>query len=313
MCFQSPKRRLLGLCLVVAALVWAQDVFPEQPAFHDWPYAAALAACVVALLRGRRACVGIGADQARGGALIVAVAGLASGLLGAPPQAISRSPGTVAPLPNLGLAAFFPETTPALLAGRPPSLLFRQRGGAAFMLAPGERRLLGGYHLAVRLRPAALIEVRDRRGARLTMTQPTGAFLSPVLLFPQVLTVDGRTFPADSFALPALRLQVRALFFSPDSRSRRATLGGAAMRPGVLISVDDERGNPVPGGVILVPGGSSVNVHGIHFFAAVGRYPEIVVSSVPVLAALGLGSLLFVVGVFFLLRRADEARGEGNG
>ena len=85
------------------------------------------------------------------------------------------------------------------------------------------------------------------------------------------------------------------------------------MRPGVLISVDDERGNPVPGGVILVPGGSSVNVHGIHFFAAVGRYPEIVVSSVPVLAALGLGSLLFVVGVFFLLRRADEARGEGNG
>lgn len=287
---------------MTVALVLGQGL-TDFPAVRDWPYATLLATLMFVLVRGRTKSAPTAADLVRGGGLLVGLTGLAAGLLGASTETVARAPGTVAPLPDLKVAAFFPAASPESIAGTPPDIVFRRRDGTSFALAPGARRWIDGFSLAVRVRPAAYVDARDGAGGRLTVTQPNGAFLSPVLLFPQEVAVGGHEYPADAFALPARGVQVRALYFTPDRVSRASTIRALGGRPGTLLSVDDDTGHPLRHGIVLAGSGRNVAVGGVHLTLAAGSYPEIVVSSAPVFPAWVVGTATILMGALILLRR----------
>jgi len=305
----SQALRGLGAgCLAVLALVCAQDVAPDAAAFHDWPYALLLAAVLFLVLRARGRTPGTAGDFVRAGTAIVAFAGLASGLLGPETQRIARAPGTVAPLPDLRSAAFFPSAGAAEIAGAPLGIAFRRRDAPAFEIPSGGHRLTGTFAIAVRPQPAAFVDVRDAEGRRLTVTRPTGAFLSPVLGFPERVAIDGRTYAADGFSVPARRARVRAIYFPSERVTRASTRRALGGRPGILLAVDDEAGRPVSGGIGLAPSGKPVRVGGLRFLVTVGTYPELVVSATPATPAVELGTAC-IIGGFLLLMRKVAAGG----
>lgn len=153
-------------------------------------------------------------------------------------------------------------------------------------MEPGRRRFLSSTELEQQIQPAAYVEVRDMQGRRLTVTQPKGsAFLSPVLLFPSTVQIDQRTLPSDSFAVPALRRHVEAIFLSPKTG-----------RKGVLFVVHDEAGGQVAGGVVLDRSGQEVRVGGMRVRATSGSYPALSLSAIPPRIVVELGMLLLLLG-----------------
>jgi hypothetical protein len=300
----SNRAVALGSAVFGMALVLAQDIAPSWAGFHTWQYAAALAIAAVAAI-GYALGARSGSDGEAGtriafamlGAVVVIAAGIASGLLGPDTETVIRAPGTVAPLPDVGAAGFFPLADPAAIARGDARVEIRRRDGSSLDLGPGERRFVGTTALETTPQLAAYVEARDPSGARLTITQPTNAaFLSPVLFFPERITVSGRTMPIDSFAIPALHRHAKAIYFS---KAAAAVLRehGIANHQAVLFVVDDDDGHLLPGSIGFVPSGGEATVGGIRFRVAVGTYPSLVISSVPAPLALWLGGAVFALGI----------------
>jgi len=300
----SPRAVALTTACASIALVVAQDIVPTWAGFHTWQYAAALllgAIAIGAYINGvRRGEDGpVGARLALGltGALVIIAAGIASGLLGPDTEVVSRAPGSVAPLPDAGVAAFFPVAGPEAIGRGDVRVVLRRRNAGALEIGPGERRYVGATALELVPHVAAYVEVHDARGRRSTITQPANAaFLSPVLLFGQQIPLAGKMLPADTFATPALHRNVKAFYFARGA-GPAAAAHGAPTTPSVLFAVDDENGRLQPGGIGFAPAGIPVELGGLRLRATTGTYPALTVSAVPAPLALWLGGLLILGGL----------------
>jgi hypothetical protein len=286
--------------------VLAQDVVPAWTGFHSWQYAVVLVATLAGLFgymrsarRGEDGELGKRLWPAAAGAIVIVVAGLASGLLGPDTETVARAPGTVAVLPDVGAAAFFPIANAAGIANGDSHVELRRRNAAELDIGPGERRYVGATVLELDAEPAAYLEARDQRGNRLTITQPTNAaFLSPVLLFPQKVSIAGHELPADEFATPAADRRIRVFYFSADSAAAGARHG---LRPGpsVLFAVDDGGGRLQPAGIGFAQNGDDVLLAGLRLRATLGTYPALVISAVPFPPALWAGGALLAGGLAY--------------
>lgn len=295
----------LGIAAIAIALVLAQDLYPATPLYHTWQYALALTlglAVLGAYANGARR----GDDGVRGrrllaamaGAATVAAAGLASGLLGPDTVVIAGTPGTVAPIPALGAAAFFSAADADAIARGAGTVTLRRRNAAAIVLQPAARRLLGESLVYLELRPAAYVDVSDARGAHLTITQPTNAsFLSPVLLFAARQRIGAVEVPLDTFATPARHLSVRALYFTPKDLAQfgRAGAPAAGARPALVLSAADDRGNPK--GMTLASSGGEVSLGGLRVHVTLGTYPALAIAAAPPAWVLIGGIALFLAGL----------------
>jgi hypothetical protein len=282
---------------VAIALVLVQDAFPAWTGFHTWQYAAVLALLAVAVVQHARHTGGTTGLTGALGALVIVAAGLGSGLLGPDTEIVERPPGTVAPLPDVGAAAFFPNADASAIAAGNSAVVLRRRDGPPLDIGPGDRRFVAATELQLVPRPAAYVEARDAAGNRLTITQPTNpAFLSPVLLFGQRVTIAGTELPADGFAVPAARRQIKAFYFSKsDSQAARAR--GMAGVESVLFAVDDESGNVIPGAIGFGRSGQTVVLGGVHLRPTLGTYPALAISAVPFPPALFAGGVLLLATV----------------
>lgn len=297
-------------------LTLAQYVAPAWAGYHTWQYAAALALAGFVLLayaRGARKEDGeAGARLAIAaiGAVVIAAAGLCSGLLGPDTRVVRSAPGTVTPLPDVGAAAFFPIEDAPGIARSDVDVLLRRRGADALVVPAGGRRYLGASALETQPQIAAYVEARDASGAHLTITQPTNsAFLSPVLFFPQHVTIAGKSLAADAFATPAQRKSVKVFYFPKDAAGPAAALHGVE-GPAVLFAVDDDGGKLVPGGIGFAPSGKEVTLGGLRLRATLGTYPSLVISSVPYPLAVAIGLALLLGGLAYaalLPRQLREA------
>jgi hypothetical protein len=295
----------LSVAAIAIALVLAQDFYPGTPLYHSWQYALALAialAVLVAYANGARR----GDDGVRGrrlllataGAAAVALAGLASGLLGPDTAVIAGTPGTVVPIPTLGAAAFFGAADAATIGRGSGTVILRRRNAGEIALGPSARRLLGESVVYLEPRPAANVDVSDAGGAHLTVTQPTNAsFLSPVLLFHARQRIGAVDVPLDTFAAPARHRIVRALYFTPKDLAQFGHAGAAVdpARPALVLSAADDRGNPQ--GITLAPSGSEVVLGGIRVGVTLGTYPVLAIAAAPPTWLLIGGVALFLAGL----------------
>lgn len=301
----SPRSIALASAFGIVAIVFAQDVAPQWRGFHDWPYA-----LLVALLcqivfgyandarRGRDGEVGARLVFAMIGAFVIGGAGLASALLGPDTETIVRAPGTVAPLPEVGAAAFFPSANAADIARGDAAIVLRRRSGAGVELLPGKRRFFGATELQIQPQTAAYVEARDVQGRRVTITQPTNpSFLSPVLLFGRTVPIAGKDLPSDAFATPALHRQIKAFYFSKAEAAHAAARLPA--KDVVLFAVDDGSGKLLQGAIGFAPSGAEVTLGGVRLRPTIGSYPALVVSAVPYPAAAWLGLACFVGGAAY--------------
>ena len=307
----------IAAAAAIVSGVLAQVAFPGWHGFHVWQYAAALviaATIVVAYVREARR--GDDGDLGRRaivpfiGALVLAIAGLASGLLGPDVDTVSRAPGIVAPLPGIGVAAFFPIADAATIENGSASIELRRRGGPSVVLGPSGRTILGASSIRSFEKTAAYVDARDAAGNHLTITQPTNpSFLSPILFFPQTLAVAGKVLPTDAFAVPAARRQVKA-FFIAKGDAAIAHAHGIAGRASVLFVVDDDTGHLVPGAIGIAPSGTEVRVGGLRLRAAVGEYPALEIASIPPPIAVGIGLAIVLAGLAYAFARPTGFRAE---
>ena len=299
------ERSAAPVCAFTAILlVLAQDLYPQWAGFHTWEYATALALLSLpiagyALARRRRdrGASGSQLGAAMLGALVIIAAGIGSGLLGPDTEIVERQPGSVAVLPDVAAVAFFPTADARDVARGDIRIVLRRRTGAPLDIGLGERRYVGATELQLVPRTAAYIEARDVRGDRLTITQPTNpAFLSPVLLFGQQVTIAGKALPADAFATPAVRRQIKAFYFS-KADSLIAQARGMAGYESLLFAVDDDAGHAIPGGIGFARSGGTIELGGVRLSPTIGSYPSLAVSAVPYPAALAVGGLLYLGGL----------------
>ena len=303
---------IAGLLLVAAPFA-----APTWAGFHDWPYAAALMLCAAPLVGYVRVArrvdgeAGVRLTIACAGLLIVIGAGMASGLLGPDTETVVRAPGVVAPLADVGAAAFFGPAGPDAIARGDGAVVLRRPGRDAVSLTPGHRAIIGATLLQLQPKRAAFVEARDLRGRRLTVTQPTNpSFLSPVLFFPQGVVLAGVPLAADAFSAPAMHRQVKA-FFVP-----RGALPAAAARgiegDAVLLSVQGEDGRPEPGGIGFALDRREVELGGLRVRVAIGTYPALVISAVPYPPALWAGAVLLAIGLVYALAGVRPATGRAG-
>jgi hypothetical protein len=317
----SARVAALVVALLAIALVLAQDLYPRSALYHTWQYALALAIALLVVLsyanrarRGADGPVGKRLAWAMLGAAGVAAAGIGSGLLGPDSATVIGTPGTVNPIPALGAAAFFAPADGAAIERGSGGVTLRRRGAGEIALAGGARRVLGESLVYLEPRPAAYVEAYDERGAHLTVTQPTSsAFLSPVLLFRDRQRIGAVSVPLDTFATPARKRVVRALYFTPAELAQFQHVGGAAPgdRPALVVTVADDAGRPL--GITLVPSGRETAVAGIRIRATLGSYPALTIAAAPPTWALGGGIALFALGLVwagFALREGAAALGE---
>ena len=289
----------------LAVAVFAQDFFPAWPGFHTWQYAGAAAILMIAVAgyvgaasKGKDGERGYRLLLAMGGALVIGMTGLASGLLGADTLTIARAPGTVVPLPDLDAAAFFPNADAPSISQGDAEILLRRRDGSTLSVPAHGRRFVGSFALEVHPQTAAFIDARDERGDHLTVTQPTGtAFLSPVLLFPSSVQIQGQTLPADTFATPAVHRRVQAMYFSPRAGASTRVHQMVGTRAAILFAVDDESGHLVNGGLGVAADGSEALIGGIQLRPAIGSYPALVISAVPAPLPLVIGGIGLLAGL----------------
>ncbi|MFN2460215.1 MAG: hypothetical protein ABR591_05965 [Candidatus Velthaea sp.] len=303
----------LAAGMFAMALTVAQDVRPGLDVYHTWQYAAALALAAVVIaayvrraLRGKDGPAGSRVAVGLCGALLVLTGGLVSGLIGPDTITVSGSPGTVLPVADLGAAASFGEADAATVARGAGAISLRRSDGSEFAVPP-TRPLYLGTSIAYRTtRPAAYVVARDARGNRLTVTQPAGgAFLSPVLLFPQRQPIRDKTYPLDTFALPAVHRIVRALYFSAADAAafNRVAASSAAL----VLSVNDDAGKQLAISVAL--SGREVETANVRVTATAGTYPQLAVAAAPHPALLLGGLLIFAGGAgAALLNTARRSR-----
>jgi len=313
--------------LATLALATAQELVPGLPGYHTWQYIAALAITMTVVWSyawtARR-----GVDGERGtrlaiacvGVLVVGAAAIVSGLIGPDDEKVSRAPGSVAAVPSLKMAAFFPVADRDVLARGDAGVVLRRRDGSEVRLAPGGRAYLGSSIVTLVPQLAAYVEARDPAGHHLTITQPTsGTFLSPVLFFSQHVPIAGKVLPADSFAVPATHKTVKIFYFSAADAAT-VNAHGIGKQQSVLFAVDDAAGILVPGAIGFAKSGETTDLGGLRLDAVLGAYPALEIAAAPAPAALWFGAALAVGGLVYawwpelgtLVRRRDS-RGNPNG
>jgi hypothetical protein len=320
----SGRYAALAVAGLAIALVVAQDVYPFTPLYHTWQYALALAIALAVVLayanaarRGEDGIAGKRLLVAMAGALIVDLAGLASGLLGPDTGSVIGTPGTVVPVPALGAAAFFAPVDDAALARGSSGVTLRRRNAGEVALAPAARRVLGESLVYLEPRPAAYVDAFDERGAHLTITQPTNAsFLSPVLLFRERQRIGAFDVPFDTFAAPARHRIVRALYFTPRELAQfshaNATAPAGKNEPALILTAADDAGKPL--GITLAASGQSVALGGLRVRATIGTYPALAIAAAPATWALVAGIVLFLAGIVWsAIARKPERAGGGLG
>jgi peptide/nickel transport system substrate-binding protein len=297
------------------ALVVAQIAAPAWSFTHSEPYALALGVAVWVLV-AYAARAARGADGPRGrwlalaaaGAALIAVTGLAAGLLGPDAQTLARAPGVVEPLPDLGAAAVFPLVDADGIARGDARVLVRRRGHSEVDIAPHGRTLLGTAVLVAEPHLAAYVEAYDAKGRRLTITQPTNqAFLSPVLQFGKSVTIGTATLPAEDFAVPARHRQVAAVYIDAKSAAamQARRLGDRSV---VLFSVRDDAGHVLPQGIGFAPSGGEAQAGDLRLRVTIGSYPQLLVGSAPLPVALWLGGAAIVLGLLLAFVRLPRTR-----
>ena len=290
----NARGAAIAFAVLAIVLAFAQDALPARDWYHGWQYITVLAIAIVVMVsyvwRVRRG-PGRRLALALCGAIAVAVAGLLSGLIGPDTVTVVGTPGTVTPVVELNAAAFFPPATAESLVRGDDTITLRSRVAAAREV--GHRAVPLGLSIAfTQTRPAAYIVVRDARGDRLTVTQPSNpSFLSPVLLFRSAQDIHGRSFPLDTFAVPALHRVVRVLYFgAADLAAFRKTAPAATDGPGAILSVSDDTG--APKGLTMAASGQTVRAADVNVTITLGAYPVLQVASAPQPVAL-LGGFAF--------------------
>jgi hypothetical protein len=310
----NARATAIAFALLAIALTVAQDVFPARDWYHAWQYTAILAVALVVMVthawrawRGREGAHGKRIALALVGAIAVGVAGLLSGLIGPDNVTVFGTPGTVTPVPDLGAAAFFAQADPATLPHGDATVTLRRLNAPAIEIGPRPTPV-GLWVAFTQLRPAAYIEVRNQRGERLTITQPNNpSFLSPVILFRQTQQIHDRTFPLDTFAVPALGRIVHVLYFSPADLAALPHDPSAPLptEPGAILSVTDEAG--AQQGITLAPSGRETTIAGMRVTLTLGTYPVLEAAAAPQPFVVAGGSVLFLIaGIWSFLRPSRQ-------
>jgi len=301
----SARATAIAFAILAIALTLAQFAVPARDWYHSWQYTVILAIAIVVMFahawRAWR-----GGDEPRGkrialalaGALAVAVAGLLSGLIGPDTVTVLGTPGTVTPVGDIGAAAFFPQADPQTLPRGDATVILRRRGAGPIEV--GSRPVPVGLSVAfTEMRPAAYVVVRDDRGDRLTITQPSNpSFLSPVILFRQSQLIHDRTFPLDTFAVPAAQRVVRILYFTAADLAtfRRDADAPAPTEPGAILSASDDAG--AQRGITMAASGRETAIGGLRVTVTLGSYPVLQIASAPQpYVTLGGLVLFFLAGV----------------
>jgi len=301
----SSRFPSLAVALVALALVVAQIVIPGAAIFHTWQYTVALAVIGYLLvtyatpaLRGQEGAASRMLGAGLAGVLIVVAAGIASGLLGPDTERISRAPGTIVPLPDIGAAAFFSNADPQTIASGDGMVSLRRRNHTDIVISPGSHKFLGGLMLMLEPLPAAYFDASDAGGNHLTITQQTGStFLSPVLLFKDRQSIAGEMQFVGGFELPGAKRSVKVVYFDAEDVRRQhfPVPAEAAGKPVVLYDLFDSSDKSV--GIGMAPSGAEVRVGGVLLKATLGTYPQLLIASVPAPIAVLIGLGLFVTGL----------------
>ena len=299
----SPRVLSIIAALLACALVVAQFFFAGAALFHTWQYAFALAILawivIANVAREMRDAEGKGARLtalALVGALIVIADGMASGLLGPDTERVTRAPGSIAPLPGLG-AAFFAGVDPQGIANGNAGVVLRRSDRSQVPITPGSRKFLGALMLYTEPVPAAYVEAFDISGNHLTVTQPNGgSFLSPVLLFRERQMIAGKVHPVDGFNVPAVKRSLKVVYLNADDVLLLHVPLSGTPRPAMLYDVFDESGNHSLA-IGVAASGDETTLAGVRLRATLGRYPELVIVSVPEPFVLLTGFVIFAFGL----------------
>ncbi len=310
----SARVTAFAFALLAIVLTLAQDVLPARDWYHGWQYTAILAIAIAVMsahalrawrdgaARERRVAFALAAASA------VAVSGLLAGLIGPDTVTVVGTPGTVTPVPDLGVAAFFAPADPQSIAHGDATVILRRRGAGPLEVGP--RPVPLGLSVAfTQSRPAAYVVARNGRGERLTITQPNNpSFLSPVILFRQSQQIHGHAFPLDTFALPAVQRVVRILYFSPADLAafRRDPAAPPAREPGAILSVADEAG--AQRGITMAASGADAVIDGLHVTVTLGTYPVLEVAAAPQPLVMFGGLLLFLAASLWSLAGSRSPR-----
>lgn len=293
-----------GLAAATVVLTAAEYAVPGKPAFHyGWYGALLLGFAVWAWLTVPKSAPKRAALLLAAGTSVVALSGAASGLLGPDTQTVVGAPGASVANADLGGSFQFPFTASENTA-------VELHRGAGTRLVGSRRTYVANAALWQEPRTVVYVEVRDARGNHLTVTQPTNSsFLSPVLLMQGRTTVAGMNVAVDSFAVPAVRRNVKAVLFTPQQAAQLRTArpaGGNA----VLFAVSDFADRVLPRGIGIAASGETVALGGLRLRAAVSTFPAIVVASVPFVPAFLFGLLLCALAFTPFARLERGAAGE---
>lgn len=288
------------VAVAVIAMVAAEYVTPGKPVYHYGWYCALFVAFAIVSILKLRAVRTRAAAFLTAGTAIVALAGAASGLLGPDTTTVIGAPGASVANADLGGTLQFPVAANA----HSETVVKLVRGSRGTDV--GKRRYLANAVLWQEPRTVVYVEVRDKRGNRLTVTQPTGAsFLSPVLLMQNATEVAGMHVSVDSFTVPAASRAVKAVLFTPSQAAQLHTsrpMDGYA----ILYAVSDASDRVIPGAIGVVPSGESMTRGGIAIRGAVASYPAIVVASAPYFPVVLIGIALCLFALYLRLRTAAE-------
>ncbi len=277
-----------SLCLAIAlcALAAIARQNPYDMRLHKWELTLVVAlvglfllANVASSVRPVRAEEGFAALGAIGG-FVISIAFVAAELLVGPPQRIGGAPGQVYRPPHSAqLAIAFPEVSASSLAARPPDSVTVLIGGRRENLAIGSEMRIRSYVLTAQRWPAAYVSAWSAAHVGQTVTQRNGiAFVSPVLLFPQ-LDTDG--LPIDSFEVPALHREVSVKYY-PGLPQRGIDI------PFVQLEIDEENGGALFRGVSV--SGRELKHAGVDLVFTLGTYPVVSMAPTP-------DNFMFVVGI----------------
>jgi hypothetical protein len=295
-------RSLAVVALLLTVAVAVEIVFPGRDLYHAGWYNVALAVLVVILLlsarrqtaRNASIRVRVAVASLACGALLIGVAGVASGLFAPDNRVVVGAPGQNVALGDLGASLAFPLTQPGTPDAESVALIRKDRAPVEIGTHP---RDVGSFILHTSDRTVVYAQAYDNHGGHLTITQPTGiSFLSPVLLMQQRQVIDGLDLPFDSFAVPAARLIVKAVLFSPQQAAALRGMAGLEI-PAVLFAVDDENDRPLPHAIALAIDGQTVAVGGLLLRAAVLQYPSVEIVAAPAFGAVAAGALLVLGGL----------------
>jgi hypothetical protein len=269
----------LLVCAIGMAL--AQDVYPGAAVYHTgWYNALDIALLVLAALRLRGRLVVFGA------AIVVFTAAV-SGLMGADTHTVIGSPGAAVRDDAASGSFIFP------LKGTQVTY----EGGRWSATIDGGRTYTGGFIFWERPRTVLDVTAVDPNGNHLTITQPTNAsFLSPVLLIQQRTVIQGMNVAFDSFSVPAMRRNVKAVLFTAAQASQFSH-GTVPGEPAILFIVADQHDKVLRDGLAIAPPGVARFAGGIELDALIESYPAIVAVSAPFLPILAIGLALFAAGI----------------